>query len=65
MITLALCVVLGGSVYAFGNPYERQPAVAAAATDWGLSFQTEGAAPIGNATEIGRASCRERVYVLV
>ncbi len=50
LITLALCVVLGGSVYAFGNPYERQPAVAAAATDWGLSFQTEGAAPIGNAT---------------
>ncbi len=50
MITLALCVVLGGSVYAFGNPYERQPAAAAAATDWGLSFQTEGAAPIGNAT---------------
>jgi len=50
LITLALCVVLGGSVYAFGNPYEQQPAVAAAATDWGLSFQTEGAAPIGNAT---------------
>jgi len=50
LITLALCVVLGGSVYAFGNPYENPPAVAAAATDWGLSFQTEGAAPIGNAT---------------
>ena len=50
LITLALCVVLGGSVYAFGNPYENPSAVAAAATDWGLSFQTEGAAPIGNAT---------------
>lgn len=49
LITLALCVALGGSVYLFGNPYE-QPTVTTAASDWGLSFQTEGAAPIGNAT---------------
>ena len=38
LITLALCVVLGGSVYAFGNPYENPSAVAAAATDWGLAL---------------------------
>lgn len=50
LATLALCVALGGSVYAFGNPYQKEPAVTAAATDWGLSFQTEGAAPIGNAS---------------
>ena len=36
---------------AFGNPsVQPEPAVAAASTDWGLSFQSEGAAPIGNAT---------------
>ena len=51
LFTLALCVALGSSVYAFGNPYlQPEPAVAAASTDWGLSFQSEGAAPIGNAT---------------
>lgn len=50
LMTLALCVALGGSVYAFGNPYRQLEAVPAAAADWGLSFQTEGAAPVGNAT---------------
>ena len=45
----ALALVLCGAVvlHVLHSP---APAVAASVTDWGLSFQTEGAAPIGNAT---------------
>lgn len=44
-LVLALCGAVSVRVL-----HAPAPAVTAAATDWGLSFQTEGAAPVGNAS---------------
>lgn len=49
----ALCLA-GAACFALSRPDAQtvsgQAAVPASTTDWGLSFQTEGAPPIGNAT---------------
>lgn len=49
----ALCLV-GAGCFALAYPQARSAAgeavIPAAVTDWGLSFQTEGAPPIGNAS---------------
>ena len=47
-------------------PASSPAAIPVSTDNWGLSFQTEGDCPVGNATaeqlaQIGRASCRERV----
>ena len=55
---LVPCLFLAGMLYLQGQTQEAetlQPtaadaAIPASATDWGLSFQTEGQAPIGNTT---------------
>ena len=55
---LVPCLFLAGMLYLQGQTQETetlQPtaadaAIPASATDWGLSFQTEGQAPIGNTT---------------
>ena len=52
IVALALC--LAAAAYFRGQKEEALPASApaavAASADWGLSFQQEGAAPVGNAT---------------
>ena len=53
VMLLAPCLFLAGMLYLQGQtaqPASAPTAIPAAAADWGLSFQTEGAAPIGNAT---------------
>jgi len=48
-IAAALCVLVGAAAVMLRVP--REPAqAAAAAVNWGLSFQTEGQAPVGNAS---------------
>ena len=54
---LAPCLFLAGSLYLQGQTVRTDSAsvsgsavIPASAADWGLSFQTEGVAPIGNAT---------------
>jgi len=50
---LAPCLFLAGMLYLQGqttHPASAPAAVPAVATDWGLSFPTEGSSPIGNAT---------------
>ena len=46
---LALCLV-GAGGFALRRTMAAPDSVQASSTDWGLSFQTEGQAPIGNAT---------------
>lgn len=57
VMLLAPCLFLAGALYLQGQATRSESASASApisipasAADWGLSFQTEGAAPIGNAT---------------
>lgn len=56
IVTAALVLFLAGSLWLAGRREDTaQPAVSPAAVpastdNWGLSFQTEGAAPVGNAT---------------
>ncbi len=50
-----LCLIFGSLLYLALRQEDLRPAgasaaVPAAVTDWGLSFQTQGAAPIGNAS---------------
>ena len=53
VMLLAPCLFLAGMLYLQGQttqPASAPAAIPASTTDWGLSFQTEGAVPIGNAT---------------
>jgi len=53
VMLLAPCLFLAGMLYLQGQtaqPASAPAAIPASTADWGLSFQTEGAAPIGNAT---------------
>lgn len=52
LMLLVPCLFLAGMLYLQGQtqPVSAPAAIAVSATDWGLSFQTEGEAPIGNAT---------------
>ena len=49
-ILFGAAVLLGCSAVIMQVLHSEPPAQIAAATDWGLSFQTEGAPPIGNAS---------------
>ncbi|MCF2664680.1 delta-lactam-biosynthetic de-N-acetylase [Oscillibacter valericigenes] len=53
VMLLAPCLFLAGMLYLQGQttqPASAPAAIPASTTDWGLSFQTEGAVPIGSAT---------------
>ena len=54
LILLFPCLFLAGVLYVqsrvASEPASSVAAIPVSTTDWGLSFQTEGAAPIGNAT---------------
>ena len=58
VMLLAPCLFLAGMLYLQGQtaqPASAPAAIPASAADWGLSFQTEGTAPIGNATAVDLA----------
>ena len=52
LMLLAPCLFLAGTLYLQGQEtaVPAPIAIPASAADWGLSFQTEGAPPVGNAT---------------
>ena len=53
VLLLAPCLFLAGMLYLQGQaqPAAADAAIPAAAADWGLSFQTEGQPPVGNAAQ--------------
>ena len=52
VMLLAPCLFLAGTLYLQGQETTASAPIAipVSAADWGLSFQTEGAPPVGNAT---------------
>lgn len=49
-VLLAAVLLLGAGVYALTGSGREAAEASAAVTDWGLSFQQEGAPPVANAT---------------
>ena len=49
-LALAVLLLAARALGGEASPASAAAAVPASAGNWGLSFQTEGAAPIGNAT---------------